>query len=361
MFSFFKKPTPNPIPNGTTVGTVVGATDGVVTGVLLAMGGAVLFSGKAILVKLIYRLDPTLAATVAADGVPTITAITIMGFRMAFALPCYLLVALWFARRGGFAKGFKRKYLLPTMGLGLLGYYASQWLDLSGLMYIDAGLERLILFIYPTLVVVILAIYERKALDRPVLIALMATYVGVAVAFGGSIGILPTGGSMPAGDVAAAGGAAAADKAVWLGSTLVFVAALSFALFNIGAGAILKKVASVPFTTISMATAAVASLLHYVQVYGETLPQLGAAWGPFLMLTAIMALFCTVLPSFMIAAGIARIGAGPSAIIGSVGPVATLVLAALLLDEVLGLPQLVGAILVIGGVLTVGRSQKKKL
>ncbi len=297
-------------------------------GALLVLAGTVLFSSKAIFVKLAYLIGPQLDA------------ITIMAYRMGFALPLFFLVALVSGRRPG-GRLPRGRLLWAVAGVGLLGYYVAMLADLSGLKYISAGLERLILFIYPTLVVVMVALRGRTPIGRRVMLALAATYGGVALAVGDALKM-------------------EGDQVV-LGSLLVLASAVAFALFNIGAGELIGKTGSMPFTSVAMGASAVAALVHYLIQHGPAAPRVPAGQVvPFLAICLAMAVLATVLPSYLIAAGIGRIGAGPSAILQTVGPLATIAMAAVVLGETVTPLQLAGAGLIVLGVWAVGREKAPK-
>ena len=293
--------------------------------VLAAFG----FSAKAILVKIGYQWQPGLDP------------IVLMALRMGFSLPLFLLVARWNNGRGP-AIGPRRRDWLSLLVLGLLGYYLASLLDFSGLQYISAGLERLILFVYPTLVVLLSALFLGRAIGRRELIALVLSYAGIAIVYGQQLGTGPPGG---------------AGVTAW-GALLVFASALSFALFIMGSGELIRRFGSVRFTTGSMSVAAIAVLLHYGVSYANTPAGIGYALGlpgRIYALALLMAVASTVLPAFLMSAGIHRIGAGRAAIVGGGGPVMTLVLAWIVLGEVMTPLQLFGTGLVLAGVWSVGR------
>jgi drug/metabolite transporter (DMT)-like permease len=294
--------------------------------VLLAAFG---FSAKAILVKIGYQWQPGLDP------------IVLMALRMGFSLPLFLLVAHWNNGRGSATKPRRRDWL-SLLVVGLLGYYLASLLDFTGLQYISAGLERLILFVYPTLVVLLSALFLGRAIGRRELIALLLSYAGIAIVYGQQLGTGPPGG----------------EGATAWGALLVFASALSFALFIMGSGELIRRFGSVRFTTGSMSVAAVAVLLHYGMSYAGTPAGIGylldlpaGIYG----LALLMAVASTVLPAFLMSAGIHRIGAGRAAIVGGGGPVMTLVLAWIVLGEVMTPLQLFGTGLVLAGVWNVGR------
>ncbi len=291
------------------------ALSGVVFVIIAALG----FSSKGVLIKLAYALDPR------------IDAISVMAVRMLLALPFFLLVALRFARRQD-TKPLQRQDLHAILALGFLGYYASSWLDFTGLKYISASLERLILYLYPTLVVLLSAMYYRRAITRPEHHALALGYAGIALVFFVDLHF------------------AGAD--VLKGGVLVFVAALSYAVFLLVSEHTIRRVGAARFTAYSMSIATLATSTHYVVQHGLRLPAFSAA---FYLLGLAMALLCTVIPAFMMNAGMQRIGAGMTAMVSSVGPVMTIALAYLLLHEPVQSVQLLGTVLIVGSVLLLVR------
>ncbi|MGZ5025668.1 MAG: DMT family transporter [Methylobacter sp.] len=296
-----------------------------VFGYLFVLLGAFGFSAKAVLVKLAYSYSPQLDV------------ITLMVLRMAISLPFFLAVALWSANDSttNDAQRLSRGDWLMIFGLGLLGYYIASFLDFAGLQYISAGLERLILFLYPTFVVLFTAVGQRKAINRHQALALVLSYAGMILVF-------------------ADNSTEAASSGLMLGSALVLLSAIAFAVFLMGSGMMVKRIGSTRFTAYSMTVACLATGLHFMLQHGVGLLSLSADvyW-----LALIMAVFSTVLPAFFMNAGIRRIGSGSASIISSIGPVGTLGLAFLLLGETLTLAQLGGTVLVLIGVYVVSRAK----
>ncbi len=283
--------------------------------------GAIAFSGKAIMVKLVYQFD--------------VDYITLLALRMGFSLPFFLIIA-FFSKPTVEGSDFKPKDFWGLIVLGLLGYYLSSIFDFAGLQYVTASLERLILFIYPTLVVIISAIFLKKKIVPIVYIALLLTYIGIFIVF------YPELNQMPANLI--------------LGSILIFAAALTYAFYLIGSGSLIPKFGVVIYTCYVMSIASIAVLIHFIittDLKKLHLSQTVLIYG------ALMAVFCTVLPSFLISYGIKLIGAGRSAIIGSVGPVSTLIMAYFFLGERITPVQLIGTTFVVLGVLVVSISSKK--
>lgn len=297
----------------------------VLFGYLFVLLGAFGFSAKAVLVKLAYSYSHQLDA------------ITLMVLRMAISLPFFLVVALWSANDSATedAQRLNRQDWLMIFGLGLLGYYIASFLDFAGLQYISAGLERLIIFLYPTFVVLFTAALQRRAINRHQAVALALSYAGMILVFVDNM-------------------AAMASSELLLGSALVLASAIAFAFFLMGSGMMVKRIGSTRFTAYSMTVACLATGLHFVIEHSVKLLDLPIRvyW-----VALIMAIFSTVLPAFFMNAGIRRIGAGSASIISSTGPIGTLALAFLLLGETLTPAQLAGTALVLIGVYVVSRAK----
>jgi drug/metabolite transporter (DMT)-like permease len=298
----------------------------VIVGCLFVLLAAFGFSAKAILVKLAY-LDS-----------PGLDAITLMLLRMTMSLPFFLIVAAWSNRWSKQTIDTYRMGLqdwLLVIVLGFLGYYLSSMLDFEGLIYISAGLERLVLYLYPTFVVLLTAAYYRKAINRHQGFALLLTYAGIILVYANqkiqsnSPGLL-------------------------IGSAFVASSAMTFAIFLVSSGVLIKRIGSIRFTAYTMTAACLLTGIHYLIRHGGYPLHLSAkVYG----LAGMMAIFSTVLPSFLMNAGIQRIGAGSSAIISSAGPIGTLILAFIILDEALAMSQLAGTFLVLVGVYVVSRAK----
>jgi drug/metabolite transporter (DMT)-like permease len=286
-------------------------------GALCVIGSAVAFSAKAVIAKLGYRhgADPA----------------TLLALRMALSLP-FFVVAAFVTGRGRAA--LPRQELGKIVVLGVLGYYLASVLDFYGLVHISAGLERLILFVYPTLVVVMSAFIFKTPITRRTLVALALTYAGVALAVKTET-------------------AGATGPGLWLGVALIFGCALSYAAYLVGSGRLIPRVGSLRFTALAMIVSTAAMMLHFVVVGGRFTGHAPLVYWDGLLL----ALVCTVLPVFLLSEGIRRIGAGPSAIIGAVGPVSTLALAHVVLGEPVHLIQALGTLLVLVGATVVARGR----
>lgn len=283
-------------------------------GLTLVLLGACGFSAKAILIKLAYTQGAQ------------VDAITLMALRMLFSLPFFVLVAIGNRKQSQNQPLPAGQWLWLGL-LGLMGYYLASYLDFLGLQYISAGLERVILFLYPTFVVVFSALLHKRKIGGRVLLALLLSYAGMVLAFAGNISV--------------------ASTHVWLGSALVLGSAVVFAGFTMGSGQMTPSMGSARFTAYTMTVACLATLAHFAVQRGWVLTGLPV---PVYFLAGLMAVFSTVLPAFFMNAGIQRIGAGSASIISTIGPMMTLGLAYWLLDEAVTYLQLAGTALVLAGV-----------
>lgn len=287
-------------------------------GIALAVLAALGFSFKAIFVKLAY-------------AAASVDAVTLLSLRMVFALPVFLWVGFAASRS---APSLTRRDWRVLIVLGLLGYYGASILDFIGLQYISAGLERLILFTYPTLTVLIGVLFMGKALEKRQVGALLLSYAGIGLAFAHDLQV--------AGDT----------RSVLIGAAFVFGSALSYAMYSAGAEPAIARFGSARFSALAMLVSTTATQIHFfiaqpISALVQPLPIY--AYG------AAMALFSTVLPVFWQSAAIRRIGAARSVLIGTLGPVLTIFFGWWLLNEPISAAQLMGAGLVLAGVLLVTR------
>jgi len=287
-------------------------------GVLFAVLGVLGFSFKAILIKLAYRWDP-------------IDPVALMTLRMAYSAPFFLLMAWWGGRAPGIARMSARDAWM-LVGLGFIGYYLSSLLDFIGLQYVTASLERLVLFLYPTIVVVLSALFLRQPITRRAVAALLISYAGIAFVF---VNDLQFGGD---------------SRATLTGGALVFGSAFLYALYLIDAGAVIARLGSLRFIAWAMLVSCVFVFGHFALTRDVALLRVPPS---IYALSLAMAVFSTVLPTWLIAEAIHRLGASTSSLIGSLGPVFTIGLGALILGETVQGIQLVGAALVLVGVMLV--------
>ena len=279
-------------------------------GLLLATLGAIAFSGKAIIVKLAYRY-----------GVDAVTLIT---YRMLFALPLFTLLA-WWAGRG--KPALTRRDWITVLGLGFTGYYLASFLDFAGLAFISASFERLILYLNPTLVLALgLVLFKRKVTARQ-LIALGVSYCGVLLVFGHEVTLL---------------GPNAA-----LGAALVFASAVSYAIYLVYSGEEVKRLGALRLTGLATTVACVLCIVQFL-----ILRPLGAlAVAPeVIWLSLLNATLCTFVPVLMVMMAIERIGATLAAQTGMVGPLSTILMGVVILGEPFTAWIAAGTVLVLAGI-----------
>jgi len=291
-------------------------------GPLCAVFGVLGFSFKAILIKLAYREYP-------------VDAITLLTLRMLYSAPLFLAMAAW-AQRTAHASPLTshiaRADRWRLVWLGCIGYWLASLLDFMGLQYITASLERLVLFLYPTIVVLLSALMLRQPITRRAVAALVLSYAGIAFVFWH--------------DIRFAGDAGATLQ----GGALVFASAILYALYLVQAGGVIARLGSARF----IAWAMLASTLFVVAQFLLTRPLAALAVPRSIhAISLAMAVFSTVLPTWLIAESIRRMGANAASLVGSLGPVFTIGLGAMILGEAVHAIQLAGAALVLGGVMLV--------
>jgi drug/metabolite transporter (DMT)-like permease len=276
----------------------------------------VFFSTKAIFVKLTYL-----------HGADAISALAL---RMVLALP-FLLVAGWLSTRGG-ARPLTRGDWKAVLMLGFLGYYLSSLLDFLGLQYITASLERLILFLYPTVVALISWLFLKKPIGKRGIAALVLSYIGISISF--------------VKDLEHTGDSAT----VLLGAGFVFACTITYAIYIVGSGEMVGRIGALRFGAYATVVAAICCLLQFALT--RPVSALDLPWQVYGYSLA-MAVIATVLPVIMTAQAIQMIGAPRVAIIAAIGPIATILLAWQFLGEPIGWEQIVGAALVMSGVLLI--------
>lgn len=297
-------------------------------GFAYALIGAVAFSGKAIVVKLLLR-----------EGIDPITS---LGLRMLLAAPAFAIMAIWGARGN---TTDVRAHVGRVVVLGFTGYYLATTLDFLGLALISASLERLIVYVYPTLVILLVRARGGPPIRAAQWIAMLISYSGVLVAFG----------------TEALHTVQAIDSAptdVVLGSALVFASAASYAVYLVLSGELVGRFGALRLTGLASGTASVLCILQFAALR----PQLIATFPDWVtprvwFLSLLNATVCTFVPMWMVMRGIQLLGAGTAAQIGMVGPLATMVMAVVLLGEPLTGSMVVGTILVLAGVGWLSRSR----
>jgi len=279
-------------------------------GVLMAAVGSIGFSGKAIIVKLSYRYD--------------VDAVTVIMYRMLFALPAFLFLAWWAGRDK--APLTKRDWRI-VCGLGFCGYYLASFLDFAGLQYIGANLERLILYLNPTIVLLVGLLLFKVTVTRQQWLALTVSYLGVLVVFGH--------------DMAVSG------NHVAIGATLVFASAVSYALYLAFSGQAVKRLGALRLTGYATSVACILCIAQFFVLRDSAamIVSRDVIW-----LAVLNATLCTFVPVLLIMMSIERIGAGITAQIGMLGPLSTIALSNIFLNETLTLWMAGGTLLVLLGI-----------
>jgi drug/metabolite transporter (DMT)-like permease len=288
------------------------------SGLLLAAAGSIAFSGKAIIVKLAYL-----------HGVD---AITLVMLRMLFALPFFIVMAWWAGRHQA---PLTRTDWLGVLGLGFLGYYLSSFLDFLGLQYISASFERLILYLNPTLVLVLgWVLYKRKITYRQGM-AMAVSYSGVLLVFGHEVSLV--------------------GDNIGLGAILVFGSAITYAIYLTYSGELVQRLGSLRLAGLATTVACFFCILQFALLKPvaalNVVPEV-------IWLSMLNATVCTVLPVLLIMMAIERIGPGLTSQIGMIGPLSTLTMGAFFLNETFNLWILMGTVLVLGGVFWVTKAPK---
>jgi drug/metabolite transporter (DMT)-like permease len=280
----------------------------------------VLFSIRPVFIKLAYEyvVDP----------------VTLLALRMIFSLPFFIGAAYW-VRSGGEHRPLSGRTFAAVCALGVLSYYGASFLDFLALQYISAGLGRLLLFVYPTIVVVLSALVLGKRVTPREIAALVLTYGGLVLVFAHSLD----------------GG----QKDLWLGTALAFASALCYAVYLVAGGEVIARVGSVRFTAYAMSAASVACILQWLLLRPVSALDLPA---PVYLYAIAMAVVSTAIPVFMTSEGLRRVGANTVAIVGALGPVTTIVLGYLGLEELMTPLQLVGSALVLAGVVIISLRTK---
>jgi len=281
-----------------------------VSGLAIAVVGAVLFSMKAIVAKLLYRYQ--------------IDAVTLLGFRMLFSLPIFAGVAIWQMRVGPALSSADR---LRLVGLGLVGYYLSSFLDFLGLQYISVGLERLILFLTPTFVLMITAVFFKRRISNLEWAALGLSYCGIVFVF--------------LHDLHGGAGSTA------IGATFVLCSAISYSVYLLGSGELVRRIGALRLVSYAMCVASFACIAQFFMLKPMRFLIQPA---PVYWLSLANGVFCTVVPVFMTMTAVQRIGAPTASQAGMVGPISTLFLGALILGEPITAVQLGGTALVLAGI-----------
>ena len=294
------------------------APKSIATGLLLASFGAIAFSGKAIIVKLAYR-----------HGVD---AVTLIMYRMLFALPIFALMA-WWASRG--KAPLSRKDWLGIVWLGVTGYYLASFLDFAGLAYISASLERLILYLNPTLVLLLGLVFYQRRIALAHLVGMGISYAGVALVFSHEITLQ-------------------GSDAAW-GALVVFGSAVSYALYLVYSGEMVKRLGSMRLVGLATSVACLCCLLQFAVLR----PMSAALVAPeVIWLSVLNATLCTAVPVLMVMMAIERIGASLAAQTGMIGPLSTILMGVVILGEPFTAWVAAGTGLVIAGIFVFTRAAR---
>ncbi|WHZ12457.1 MAG: Permease of the drug/metabolite transporter (DMT) superfamily [Burkholderiaceae bacterium] len=299
------------------VDTASVATKGVATGLLLASIGAVAFSGKAIIVKLAYRYG--------------VDAVTLIMYRMLFALPLFAAMAWWAGRD---KPRLARRDWVGVLGLGFSGYYLASFLDFAGLAYITASFERLILYLNPTLVLLFAWLLYRHRPTRQQLLGMAISYCGVLLVFGHEF------------EAGSGGGGASGVVAAW-GALLCFGSAVSYAGYLTYSGEFVKRLGSLRLVGLATSVASLLCILQFLLLR----PLAAADVAPqVIWLSVLNASLCTAMPVLLVMMAIERIGPALAAQTGMIGPLSTILMSVLLLGEPFTAWIAAGTVLVIAGI-----------
>ena len=288
-------------------------------GIAFALAGTVAFAFRPILIKLGYAAHP-------------VSATTLLFLRMTLSLPFFLAMAWWTGRRADAGTPIARRDWLGIVALGFLGYYLASLLDFIGLQYVSAGVGRLIMFLYPTLVVILSALFLSKPPTLKELAALAITYSGIALVLSSQVAAAPQ------------------DRLFVFGALLIFSSAMCYAVYLVTGSQLVRRVGSMRFTAYTMIVSALLAIVQFCVLESPAVLELPAQlWW----IAVLLAVACTVLPVLLVAEALKRIGANHFALIGALGPVTTVLADFLLLEGALSAVQVIGGALVISGVLLV--------
>lgn len=292
-----------------------------ISGILIGILGIVLFSSKAVMVKLAYQYQ--------------VDALSLLLLRMLFSFPFYVVIAIIYSRKESHYIIKKNDYVW-VLFFGIVGYYLSSYFDFLGLHYIKASLERIILFLYPTIIIVLNKLFLKKPITSVQALAIFLTYVGIFIAFFGEVVI--------------------SGNDTYLGGFYILLCAITYAIYLVGSGWLIPKFGVVKFTSYAMIISCFCVFIHFGLF--SKIDIFSLEWQVYL-LGFLIAIFATVIPSFLVSESINRISSSNFAIIAGFGPISTIILAAIFLNEVLTFLQLFGALVVIFGILLVSIKKEK--
>lgn len=286
-----------------------------ISGILLGILGVVLFSSKAVMVKLAYQFK--------------VDALSLLFLRMLFSFPFYIVIAFIYSKKTNPSSVEKNDYMWLAF-FGIVGYYLSSYFDFIGLVYIKASLERIILFLYPTIILIFNKLFLKKPITKTQSIAIILTYIGIVITFWGEVSL--------------------SGNDTYLGGFFILLCAITYASYLVGSGWLIPKFGVVKFTSYAMIISCFCVFIHFGLASSVSMFSF-----PFevYVLGFLIAIFATVIPSYLVSEAINRISSSNFAVIAGFGPISTIILASIFLNEVLTLVQLFGALVVIVGILLV--------
>jgi len=296
-------------------------------GVIICLLGAVCFSTKAIFLKLAYRDTE-------------VDAVSLLALRMIFSIPFFLISAGISSSKESNVKFTTKQWIYVAL-IGCLGYYISSLLDFFGLQFVTAGIERLILFIYPTLVLLMNSLLFKQKIKPIQWLAVIITYLGLSLAFFSEV------------DFSSVQG----ENFLW-GSFLIFVCAFTYAAYIVGSGKLIPVVGPLKFNSYAMSFACAGVLIHFFVTSEQSLIDFP---NQVYFYSILMAILSTVIPSYLISMAIKRIGSDNAAIVASIGPVSTILLAYFFLNEAIFAMQIVGTVMILVGVLLISRGEAERV
>lgn len=291
-------------------------------GIFLGVLGVILFSSKAVMIKLAYNYK--------------VDAITMLLLRMLFSFPFYVVIAYLYRNENNEVKITKKDYYWVVF-FGVIGYYLASYFDFIGLTYITASLERIILFVYPTIVILLNRFFLKQPVTKVQGIAICLSYIGIIIAFSSEVEV--------------------SGSSAYLGGFFILLSAITYASFLVGSGWLIPKFGVVKFTAFAMLVSCFCVFIHFSFI-GET-DLFNLQWQVY-VLGALIAVFATVIPSFLISTSIKIISSSNFAIVAGIGPISTIILASFFLNERLTLVQFFGALLVLVGIVISALKKPKK-
>lgn len=288
----------------------------------IGLSGVVLFSAKSVFAKMAfeYRVDP----------------IAVLYMRMLFSFPLVLLAGFWYEKTRK-PSTVNWNDIFKVAAISVLGYYISALFNFTGLAYIDASIERLVLFLYPTMVVFLSFIFLKKPVSAKQIVAISISYLGLMVAFADKLLINNNSG-------------------FWLGVVLILLSSFTYAIFLTVSDNLIQRVGSFRFSTTATLTMCICMIIH-AMIVGKT--SIEGYNSHVIWYCILMAVLSTVIPVYMFNYSMSRLGASNVAVISCLGPVGTLVLSAILLKETITVWQILGTIIIMTSIFIVNIEKSK--